>query len=105
MPVNSVIARPQSNETVKASTAGTLEARGYALPQGSHGPVVKVEVSTDDGKTWTKAHIKSTSGRRSKWSWALWEVMVQIEKGHKQRILSRATDAGGNVQNDNPGKW
>ena len=105
MPINSVIAKPQDNETVKLSPTGTFEARGYALPQGSQGPVVKVEVSTDDGKTWTKAEIESTDKEPGKWTWALWTATIKVEKGKKKRILSRATDAGGNMQNDNPGKW
>lgn len=105
MPVNSIVAIPRDGDAVKLSPAGTIEARGYALPRGSQGPVVKVEVSIDDGRTWTEAEIISFNQKRSKWAWALWKVNLRIEKGQKRRILSRATDAGGNVQNDDPGKW
>ena len=57
MPVNSVIAIPETGETVKLSASGTIEVKDYALPHGDRGPVVKVEVSTDDGRTWKKAEI------------------------------------------------
>ena len=105
MPVNSVIANPQDGDIVRLSPNGTIEARGYALPQGSQGPIVKVEVSIDNGKTWTRADIVNPDGEHSKWCWALWKATIKVDAGQKKRILSRATDAGGNVQNDDPGKW
>lgn len=105
MPINSVIATPQPGDTIKLSPAGTIEVRGYALPQGSQGPVIKVEVSTDDGQTWIDAEIMNTERERSKWSWVLWKASMRIIRGQKKRILSRATDAGGNAQNNGPGKW
>jgi len=105
MPVNSVVAKPKNGDSIKLSPTRTIEATGYALPQGNQGPVVKVEVSVDDGQTWTRAEIMNTDREPSKWSWALWKATIKMEKGPKKRILSRATDAGGNAQNDEPGKW
>ncbi|KAI9880875.1 MAG: hypothetical protein M1830_010470 [Pleopsidium flavum] len=96
MPVNSVIAVPQSGETLSSSSQIVVE--GYALPQGDQGPVRKVEVSTDDGQSWKNARIIDENGDRAKWCWTLWKAMVTLEKGEERRILSRATDAGGNVQ-------
>ena len=105
IPINSVVAEPQAGSIVNLSQNGTIVAKGYALPRGSDGPVVKVEVSTDDGKTWVEAEILDSAQTRSKWSWALWMVHIQCSRGYKKRILSRATDAGGNIQNDPAGKW
>ena len=105
MPVNSVIASPLDGDVIKSSHAGTLEVRGYALPQGDQGPVIRVEVSTDDAHKWIDAEIETTDRDRSKWSWVLWNAKVKVEKNQTIRILSRATDAGGNMQNDDPGKW
>ena len=102
MPVNSVIAKPQDGDTVKLLPTGTIEVMGYSLPKGKCGPIVKVEVSSDDGHTWTEADV---CGERSKWSWTLWQAGVKVRRGQKYRLLSRATDAGGNIQNDEPGKW
>jgi sulfite oxidase len=95
MPINSVIGIPQSGETVRADADETIKVRGYALPQGSGGPVVKVEVSMDEGRSWKEAEL---SGERSKWSWTLWETRLHVARGKKQRILSRATDKAGNMQ-------
>ncbi|KAL6722140.1 hypothetical protein ACLMJK_001247 [Lecanora helva] len=105
MPVNSVIATPQDGDTIRLSPDGTLEVRGYALPHGNQGPVVNVEISIDDGRTWSKAEIMNTNREKSKWAWAIWKANVNVEKGREKRLLSRATDAGENIQNDNPGKW
>ncbi|KAJ9221701.1 hypothetical protein DTO027B5_8918 [Paecilomyces variotii] len=96
MPINSVIAVPDDNETVNLSPSGTIEVRGYAVPRGDQGPVTRVEVSTDDGKSWSEAEIQSK--HVNKWSWVLWKASIRIEKGRGKQILSRATDAGGNTQ-------
>ena len=82
-----------------------IEVRGYALPQGSDGPVVKVEVSVDEGRSWKVANLdfNSVGGERGgKWSWALWRVRVRVPSGEGRRVLSRATDKGGNVQCGRP---
>ena len=102
MPVNSVIAIPETGETVKPSASGTIEVKGYAPSHGDQGPVVKVEVSTDDGWTWKKAEILVPKEGQTKGAWALWKVTVPIYKGQKPQVLSRATDRGGNVQTDKP---
>jgi len=102
MPINSVIAMPQSGETLRRSSR--VMVKGYALPQGDHGPVTRVEVSTDGGITWMDATIVDGARDRGKWCWALWETEITLEKGESRRILSRATDAGGNVQGGSP-EW
>ena len=101
MPINSVIGSPQNGDAVKLGADGTVEVRGYALPQGADGPVVKVEVSGDEGKTWRVAEF---IGEQGKWSWALWKIRLRVKSGPDQRILSRATDKAGNVQCANP-QW
>ena len=101
MPCNSIIAEPQSGETVTVSQTREIDVKGYALPYGDQGPVTKVEVSTDDGKSWIEAEITKGGG---KWSWALWQATVKLEKGKGRRILSRAIDKGGNTQDPNP-QW
>ena len=101
MPINSVIASPQSGERIQLDGEDKVEVNGYALPQGSDGPVVAVEVSTDDGSSWEKAEIL---GQPGKWSWALWTARVRLESGKPKIILSRATDKGGNIQSGDS-KW
>lgn len=97
MPVNSVIACPDDGDTVKLSSDGCIEVKGYAVPTGSQGPVVRVEVSTDGGKSWADAEIQDDKPQ-SKWSWTLWKVRAKADKGQDKTIYCRATDAGGNTQ-------
>ncbi|KAI9722937.1 MAG: hypothetical protein M1812_001386 [Candelaria pacifica] len=104
MPVNSVIAIPQNGDLIHLSSEGTTQIKGYALPEGDQGPVVQVEVSADEGKTWTEADIEHTPEGCGKWCWVLWKAVVKLDRGSPRRILSRATDKGGNVQAANP-QW
>lgn len=103
--INSIIATPQGGDIVTLPPAGTIEVRGYAVPQGAQGPVVRVEVSADDGQTWTDAELlKSPSSGAGKWCWALWRASIPVpvgkEKGSSLEVslFSRATDSGGNTQ-------
>ncbi|KAA8911316.1 Oxidoreductase, molybdopterin-binding domain-containing protein [Sphaerosporella brunnea] len=112
LPINSIIAYPESNTTIspKELTAeGELEVCGYALPQADDGPVVKVEVSADGGKSWAEAEIVFPPNRewdtpegktKYKWAWAIWKYKLPQAKKITQEttIWSRATDAGGNTQ-------
>ncbi len=99
MPINSVIAVPASGSTVSLAPEGKLVARGYALPAGEDGPVTKVEVSGDGGRSWTEAELLSRDEDGfNKWSWMLWKAAVVVEPGIGRRVLSRATDRGGNLQ-------
>jgi sulfite oxidase len=110
MPVNSVIGVPKSDSTVQRDEDGILEVKGYALPSGADGPIVRVEVSIDGGESWTDAElIKAYEGEDAKdvelkWAWALWRANVKMEKGKNVKIYSRATDKSGNVQEKCP-KW
>lgn len=116
MPINSAIAYPARGETISADKLinGQLEVAGYALPQGDCGPVVKVEVSTDQGATWDEANILSPDGRdvakeggddKYKWSWAIWKYRLSAEAtrqvGGETRIWCRALDKAGNLQQRN----
>ncbi|EME43538.1 hypothetical protein DOTSEDRAFT_25465 [Dothistroma septosporum NZE10] len=97
MPVNSVIAWPQSGGTVRRDVNGAIGVAGYALPSGEDGPVVKVEISSDRGKSWTEADLIGHP-EESKWSWRLWEARIKVNAGKEQTVYSRATDRAGNTQ-------
>jgi sulfite oxidase len=101
-PINSVIGIPRSGSVVKRDKEKMITVRGYAIPDGAYGPVAKVEVSADDGQTWTDAELDfggvDKAGMASvRWSWCLWTARVRVSRG-VGRLLSRATDYGGNVQ-------
>jgi sulfite oxidase len=118
MPVNSVITCPESGSTFSLDKLRNgLEMAGYALPQADDGPVVRVEVSMDQGRSWDAAEIifpscqdiSSAEGKEKyRWAWSIWKYRMPVEqvrtitKGTK--IWSRAIDAAGNVQ-DNQVQW
>lgn len=103
-PINSVIAVPADDETVSRSRDGScaekIEVKGYAVPQGTDGPVTRVQVSTDGGASWVDAEIGGCREQRCKWCWVLWRAEVGIEPGTGKEVWSRAFDAGGNVQRE-----
>ncbi|KAF7312182.1 Mannose-6-phosphate isomerase [Mycena indigotica] len=95
LPLNSVVASVVAIPTADPGTF-TLDIKGYALP----GPIVDgnvatVEVSVDDGFTWSPADITYQQGR---WSWTLWEVTLP-NVSSSGTVYSRARDRAGNVQN------
>ncbi|ORY03315.1 sulfite oxidase-like protein [Clohesyomyces aquaticus] len=108
MPVNSVIGVPKVGARVKADAEGRVEVKGYALPSGEEGPVARVEVSVDEGRSWSEAELLGAEGVEGaeslKWAWCLWRARVKVEKGNNKSIWSRATDKAGNVQVKNP-QW
>lgn len=108
MPINSVVALPAEGSKVTADKTGEIETRGYALPQGEDGPIVRVEVSGDGGETWKDAELirgdeeAKKLGVTTKWAWYLWKAKVPVAKGKGRRLLSRATDKAGNKQEASP---
>ncbi|EAW14894.1 putative sulfite oxidase [Aspergillus clavatus NRRL 1] len=100
MPMNSVIGVPEDNDTVSLDSSGIMEVKGYAVPQGAHSPVTRVQVSMDRGMTWIEAMIEDAGGENRRWCWVLWTAAVRPEKGTGREIVSRAFDAGGNVQQE-----
>ncbi|KAL4995434.1 Oxidoreductase, molybdopterin-binding domain-containing protein [Aspergillus recurvatus] len=103
VPINSVVAVPEDGETVYLSGTGRLEVKGYAVPQGSSGPVVEVQVSGDGGRTWVDAEIGESGpagvgSRARKWCWVLWRAEVEVDVGEGKEVVSRAVDARGNMQ-------
>jgi sulfite oxidase len=101
MPVNSVVGVPSSDSKVQRDADGTIEVKGYALPSGADGPIVKVEVSVDGGESWQETDlVRDYQGNdvELKWAWCLWKARVKVDKGKDVRIYSRATDRSGNTQ-------
>jgi sulfite oxidase len=105
MPVNSCVAYPISDATITLPASGLVEVLGYAVPQGHHGPVTRVQVSGDEGKTWTDAHLEDGGEEASRWSWVLWNAKIRMERGEGRKIFAKATDAGGNSQTQEQSTW
>ena len=101
MPVNSVIASPEKNAKVERDDTGKVEIKGYALPAGEDGPIVRVELRVDQGE-WEDAEI--LNGSAEKWCWCLWRWKGKVERG-KRRFWSRASDKAGNKQKSERSEW
>lgn len=104
IPINSAIAIPADGETVTLSSIGTVEVKGYAIPQGASGPVTRVQVSGDGGASWVDAQLNG-SDQDMKWCWVLWTANVKLAPGVQREILSCATDAGSNSQECEHSQW
>ena len=88
--VNADILSPDEAATVPT---GPLRVSGYAFAGDDRG-VVRVDVSTDGGRSWRQADLLD---QRSPWSWRLWaaEVEVAVETTD---IVARAWDSAAAAQ-------
>jgi DMSO/TMAO reductase YedYZ molybdopterin-dependent catalytic subunit len=92
MPVKSIIASP--------STGGARLARGkpttvFGFAWSGHGPITRVDVSTDGGTSWSAARLRHGQGSLA---WTRWEWVWTPAQAGRATISARATDASGNVQ-------
>ncbi|HYT16729.1 MAG TPA: molybdopterin-dependent oxidoreductase [Thermoplasmata archaeon] len=89
-----IIATPVDNAVV----GGMVEIGGVAFA-GDRG-ISRVEVSTDGGSTWTDATLYPRPGRSL--TWVLWTFNWISPHGGSFRIVARAYDAAGVMQNSTP---
>ena len=87
--VKSVISGPLDGASVKP---GRVAAHGAAW--AGEADIVKVEISLDDGATWSPATLGQ---EKSKYEWRLWSYSWNAKRGD-YTIKSRATDSQGRVQ-------
>lgn len=83
--------------TRKSSTS--ILIKGYAIGSADR-QIVRVDVTLDDGATWTPARITYQDG---KWSWTIWETLLESVQPSGE-VYSRATDSTGTTQMRD-GKW
>lgn len=88
-PVNSLICTPDDGGTVDA---GDVAVSGWAF--AGDRSVVRVDVTTDGGHTWTEAELAPELG---KWAWRFWEAVVPLAPGQHE-IAVRAVDDAANSQ-------
>lgn len=90
--LNSVIAVPEAGLRPQE---GQVTVRGFALAGGSPGTALRrVEVSCDDGQSWTAARITSPT---REYCWALWQVTLPVASSSRT-VCVRATDSTGQTQ-------
>ena len=97
------LGRPVTVQVIKSALAlpwpaefsvGPNRVHGYA--HSPTGPISRVEWSIDSGRGWTDAEL---SGEQPGRSWARFEFVWDAGPG-EHTIMTRATDAAGNVQPD-----
>lgn len=76
-----------------STVGGEATIAGIAFA-GDRG-IIKVEVSTDGGRTWEQAEIKSPL---SPYTWSLWQRRWTPPQAGKHKIIVRATDGRGVTQ-------
>ncbi len=96
--VKSIIAQPAEGAVLD------LPAHGVAVQGASwagESAIARVEVSTDDGRTWRAARLDPY---QAKYAWRLWHYEWQPSRPGAYVILSRATDSAGRTQPMEP-RW
>ena len=90
--VKSEIARPMPREVVPAGSGYRVFGAAWA----GESMVTKVEISTDNGKSWQEATLRDKSAA---FTWRRWEYSWLVpEKTGRRVLLARATDARGRMQ-------
>ncbi len=90
MPVKSIVAWPNEGQRI---AAGAHAVFGFAW--SGHAPIERVEVSTDDQRTWDAATLTRGEGPLA---WARWDVVWTPAGRGPASFAVRATDAAGNIQ-------
>lgn len=91
MQVKSLIARPSPGGRVTRGASADITGAAW-----SDGPVTRIEVSTDGGRTWQDGEFIDPQGA---WSWRRWRYRWQVPSAAGDAVLmSRATDAKGRTQ-------
>ncbi|MGX6446458.1 sulfite oxidase [Patulibacter sp. S7RM1-6] len=93
--LNAEILTPDDGAQVPA---GTVELRGYAFAGGER-HVARVDVSADDGRTWTSAELAEDLGR---WAWRRWRAELHLDPGDHELVV-RAWDSAAASQPEHPG--
>jgi DMSO/TMAO reductase YedYZ molybdopterin-dependent catalytic subunit len=96
-PVKSIITSPAPNGRIKLGQALTVRGRAWV----GEGLVERVEISTDEGKTWERANLARQGDR---YAWRRFEYAAPTPRAGYMTILARAWDDRGNVQPAQP-KW
>ncbi|KAE9551963.1 hypothetical protein FO519_004815 [Halicephalobus sp. NKZ332] len=103
-PIQSAICIPQPGMKVDRDEE-EIDVAGYAWSGGGRG-IIRVEVSTDGGKSWKTAELQQSEDQDldHMWAWTLFRTTVKIPKDAKKvEILCKATDRAYNVQPETPG--
>ncbi len=90
MKIKSIITQPLAGEKL---FSGSVTVLGAAY--GGEADIDRVEVSVDNGKSWSKADF---IGPHEPYAWRQWQYVWEAKEPGKYTIMSRATDTQGNQQ-------
>jgi hypothetical protein len=94
--VKSVISEPRSDQGfITVAPGNALTIRGAAW-SGDAGPVTRVDVSVDEGRSWSRATM--AGNQRTDYGWRLWSYRWTPRRQGDYALLVRARDAAGNAQ-------
>nr|XP_014278403.1 sulfite oxidase isoform X2 [Halyomorpha halys] len=100
LPVISAICNPLPGQNVYLNDDGKLSVKGYAWSGGGR-KVVRVDVTVDEGKTWTVAEFsdQGEAEHSRHWSWTLWQAEISAPPGSDSvEIWAKAVDSSYNTQ-------
>lgn len=99
LPIISAICVPSDGDTVKVID-GKINVKGYAWSGGGQ-KIVRVDVTSDKGKTWHVADLdhQDVSVPPQHWAWTLWSIEIPVDKNESQvEIWAKAVDSSYNTQ-------
>lgn len=74
-----------------------VELEGYAISGGGR-RIVRVDVSADDGQSWTQARLLDTPAKGYRaWSWTRWQIAIPKRLTGRQFVV-KAVDEANNTQ-------
>lgn len=88
--LRAVITQPTTDAVLMT---GPVEVRGVAW--SGNQPITRVELSTDDGATWSSVDLEPSD---SPYAWQRWHAVWQANQPGHYTLKVRATDASGTVQ-------
>jgi DMSO/TMAO reductase YedYZ molybdopterin-dependent catalytic subunit len=89
---------PRPNEEVAVG----VPFRVYGIANSGDRGISRVEVSSDDGETWVDAEVEPIANPLGPLTWVRWRVELTAAAPGVVRLVARATDGRGNVQDGTP---
>ena len=102
LPLQSVILQPTHQQHVALDADGKLRVQGVAYPGAGGAPIERVELSTDDGRSWHAATILREEvlpdDAKAPHHWVRWVARVPLSGAGAQTVCCRAMDLSGQTQ-------
>ncbi|KIW12958.1 hypothetical protein PV08_08145 [Exophiala spinifera] len=82
-----------------------IRVEGYAFSGGGR-EIVRVDISADDGKTWSQAELRSdeTQGHKS-WSWKRWEWVIPKATAGRVFVVKAVDDSYNSQPESYDAQW